>query len=478
MNPANSNFIAEQISFQANQQPSDIALVSNDVQLSYREMQCQAEAIAAFIHVNATKSDFVMIWDDGRMDAHLAVLGALFAGKTYVPISHALPLAQINMIIDKVGAKFCLGGPILAKDRERLKDVTYYNIQEIASGKSYRSAHLKYPYLLFTSGTTGTPKGIRINSLNLASLFQFFANDKHSAFNRQDRFLQSFALSFDVSVFTFLFPLTIGATVIISRMAQLKYVGILNDIQELEPTVVTLAPSFCDYITPYQEELNFESLRLTIFTADRLLGRHVNSWKLMSPNSAIYNFYGPTESTIFTSRYKVDRNFQEDEGVPIGKPIGLQQFEVDSKGELIIKGPQVFEGYFRDNKPGVFNDSGGYKSGDLVHLDDRGNYRFKGRLDDQVKIDGYRIELDEVNEVVRKVIGEKAITITVEKAGMSYLVCFVEAKEVNKHFLRKELACLLPLYKIPKKIIPIGKFPVNRNGKIDREKLSQVLVNE
>lgn len=478
MIPPINNFIAEQICTQAKHQPSNLAIVSNDVELSYRDVQLQAEAIAAFIHTNAAKSDYVLIWDDGSLDAHLAVLGALFAGKTYVPISQALPLAQIKKIIDDVGANFCLVGPVSAVAKETLKNVDFYDIQAITNDTPYRSTQLNYPYLLFTSGTTGTPKGIRISAANLESLFQFFANDKHSAFNGQDRFLQSFALSFDVSVFTFLFPLMIGAQVIISRHTDLQFIGILKDIQALQPTVATLVPSFCDYIAPYQKEVTFKSLRLTIFTADLLLGRHVNNWKVIAPNSVIQNLYGPTESTIFTAQYIVNREFTNEEYVPIGKPIALQRFEIDNTGQLLIKGPQVFEGYFRHRKLNVFTDTGAYKSGDIVKLDNEGNYYFKGRIDDQVKIDGYRIELNEINDAVRKVSGKKAQTTTAKQAGISYLVSFIESESINKQAIREKLASLLPAYKIPKKIIAVTEFPLNRNGKVDREKLVQSFINE
>lgn len=346
-------------------------------------------------------------------------------------------------------------------------------------------------YILFTSGSTGKPKGVPIMRSNVGAFIESFLavgfEIKHS-----DRCLQCFDLTFDVSVQSFLVPLVKGACVYTIPHDQIKYSYVYGLLEDHKLTFGVMAPSMLRYLRPYFAELNIQSMKYCILTAEASPLDLLKEWSNCIPDAEIYDFYGPTEATIYCTYYKFNKNGINKHlngMLSIGKAMkGLTAIILDEnghilganqKGELCISGGQLTQGYWHNPEKTTASfleiDFGGtatrfYKTGDSCYFDNDGDIMLAGRLDYQVKIQGYRIELGEIEYHARECLhGQNAIAIAFEnKTGNSEIALFVESESADNDVLIEYLKSKMPYYMVPTKILCNAKFPLNANGKIDR----------
>jgi acyl-coenzyme A synthetase/AMP-(fatty) acid ligase len=319
--------------------------------------------------------------------------------------------------------------------------------------------------------------------------------------DENDRCLQVFDLTFDVSVQSYLVPLLKGACTYTIPHDQIKYSYVYGLLEDHKITFGAMAPSMIRYLRPYFDEINAPSLRYNILTAEASPLDLVQEWSQCIPNAIIYDFYGPTEATIYCTYYKYERNESVktlNGNLSIGKAMnGLKAVIIDEenrmlsnndKGELCIAGPQVTPGYWKndeknqssfisltiDGKSVRF-----YKTGDSCYFDEDGDILLAGRLDYQVKIQGYRIELSEIEFHARMGLnGVNTVAIPFENStGNTELVLYVEFTEFEIENLVEYLKSKLPYYMIPTKIIKKASFPINNSGKVDRVKLKEEINN-
>jgi acyl-CoA synthetase (AMP-forming)/AMP-acid ligase II len=250
-----------------------------------------------------------------------------------------------------------------------------------------------------------------------------------------------------------------------------------------------MVPSVINYLKPYFGEMNLPKMRYSLFCGEALYHETLSSWAQCIPYAKIENLYGPTEATIFCLRYAWQRGeppHPQGKGiVPIGSPIeGMGAFisndnSVDKAGELCLHGAQVTFGYW--NNPAktaeafgtMNNEKQFYRTGDLCKIDQAGNFLYLGRIDNQVKIDGHRVELEEIEFHTRQFCGDKQVmaAVNTSEEGFHSILLFIESeKELNKG-LEEYLKKYLPDYMIPKEIIIARLFPLNSNGKVDRKAL-------
>src|SRR5262249_49737678 len=254
-------------------------------------------------------------------------------------------------------------------------------------------------------------------------------------------------------------------------------------------TVALMVPSVINYLKPYFSEITLPQVKYSLFCGEALYHETLSGWAHCVPNAKIENLYGPTEATVFCLRYEWQRGelpHRHGKGiVPIGRPMeGIHAFKVnaaisDEEGELCVSGDQVTSGYW--NNPAktaeVFGttDNGGkfYRTGDLCKIDQGGNFLYLGRMDGQVKIDGHRVELEEIEFHARELCGDRGVVAIVDtsEAGSHFIVLFIESDTDLKHGLKEHLKRQLPDYMIPKEIVTTRLFPLNSNGKIDRKAL-------
>jgi len=354
----------------------------------------------------------------------------------------------------------------------------------------------EFAYLIFTSGSTGVPKGVPIRYANLEVFFRYFLESGKYQFDQDDRFLQMFELTFDPSVMAFFIPLSIGACCYIVPEKGVAYINIAKLLREYELTVAVMVPSVIVYLERFLKELNLEKLKYSFFCGEGLPEKITEKWSHCVPNGEVVNIYGPTEATIVCVEYTWLPNVSAKEAVNGIVPIGNPMAEVDTyvvdevgkfveqgvKGELCLGGPQVFDAYW-DNEEKTASafftviDGGSskrvYRTGDICFVNHEGHLIYCGRLDSQVKIDGYRIELGDIESHARSFLDKYTVAVLAieNKNSEIELHLFVENLGEQESELKSYLTEKLPLYMCPKHIHDLDIMPINSSGKMDRKSL-------
>lgn len=349
-------------------------------------------------------------------------------------------------------------------------------------------------YILFTSGSTGKPKGVQLTRRNVAAFMDSFWKTGIEI-NEEDRCLQCFDLSFDVSVQGYLVPLTKGACCFTVPHGQVKYVYASGLIEDHQLTFGAMAPSMLRYLKPYFDELDATSLKACILTAEACPLNLMEDWYNCATNTEIYDFYGPTECTIYCTYYKLTKggkNKSLNGIISIGKPmancIGLildengNELPAGEKGELCIAGDQVTAGYWKNeekNQSSFFMKDGKrfYHTGDLCYKDEDGDIMYSGRLDHQTKIQGFRVEMGEIEWHAREFLKDKnVVCLAFENSdNLTEIAIFLESEQFDNTDLVAYMRGKMPPYMIPTKWVYVPVFPLNGNDKIDKVKLKAML---
>ena len=353
-------------------------------------------------------------------------------------------------------------------------------------------------YILFTSGSTGKPKGVQITRKNIAAFMDSFW-DTGITLDHNDRCLQAFDLTFDVSVQSYLAPLCVGACCYTIPYGQIKYIYASGLIEDHHLTFGAMAPSMLRYLEPYFEEFDLSSLKQCILTAEACPLKLLDEFYKYATNVEIYDFYGPTEATIYCTYYKVTRNGDNktlNGIISIGKPmsnvIGIiideegNELQKGEKGELCVAGDQVTCGYFNNpekNTEAFFikklngKNIRFYHTGDLCYKDEDGDIMYSGRLDHQAKIQGFRVEMGEIEYHAREYLeGVNIVCLAFDnEQSLTEIAMFVEKPPFDTTELLKYMRTKMPAYMIPTRIFFEPVFPLNGNDKIDKNKLKALL---
>jgi amino acid adenylation domain-containing protein len=353
-------------------------------------------------------------------------------------------------------------------------------------------------YLLFTSGSTGVPKGVMVAHANvrhfLDVMLERYGIDEH------DRLSQTFDMTFDLSVFDMFMAWDRGACV--CCLPQSALLQPARFIQESELTVWFSVPSLALLMRRLGmlKPDRYPTLRWSLFCGEPLPAELAQAWADAAPNSIVENLYGPTELTIACTLYRWEPERGEREArhgvVPIGAPYPgmtvlvaddeLRPVEPGAEGELLLSGPQVTLGYWQDEEktraafvlpPGASELH--YRTGDLVRAPVGDEpLLYVGRIDHQIKVNGYRVELGEVEAALREASGAGEVVALGwprTESGASGVAAFVQGASVDAEALRDALAATLPYYMVPRTITAIEQFPLNANGKYDRNALVRLL---
>jgi D-alanine--poly(phosphoribitol) ligase subunit 1 len=480
--------------------PDNPAILVEDRSYTYGELNGLGSATCALLKAHdIKKGDRVGIFTENNVYTYASLLGILSCGAGYVPLNYDSPVDRNREIIAEAGIKVLL----YTEKEDKACELS------LASGSACRplnnrvtpnqskldpvdQMHSDLCYLLFTSGTTGKPKGVPIYYRNLSAFLDMMLESGRYDFNRNDRFLQMFELTFDLSVFSFLVPLTAGASVYPIPRRGITYLEVADTLETREITVALMVPSVINYLKPYFGEINLPKMRYSLFCGEALYHETLSSWAQCVPYAKIENLYGPTEATIFCLRYEWQRgepSHPQGKGiVPIGRPMEkMDAFKIngnslDKEGELCLTGEQVTLGYW--NNPSKTAEVFGttkegktfYRTGDLCKIDQADNFLYLGRIDNQVKIDGHRVELEEIEFHARVFCGDKQViaAVNTSETGSHCILLFVESEKDLRKGLTEHLKKHLADYMIPKEIITVSLFPLNANGKTDRK----TLVNE
>lgn len=489
-----------------------IALKCDGNLMTYKELDNISECIGAFLVRELGDDRNPIIIYGNKENLMMAVMmAALKSGRAYIPIDISYPRERVEAIISEVNPKILVDfseGNNFESIRV-LKEKELAEIQqEYKDTKVEKSNWVKEDenaYILFTSGSTGKPKGVQISSNNLDNFVEWIA-EYLNLDEEEEVFMNQAAYSFDLSV-TSIYPgLCYGKTLHgYSKETLSSLKNMFDDMRESGINIWVSTPSFAGMCV-VEESFNSEmlpNLKAMIFVGEVLPKPLCEELLNRFPRTRIVNGYGPTEATVAVSANDMSREVLEEEGsLPIGYPMKTSVVKIvdeegnavsdGEKGEIIIVGPSVSKGYFNNKemteKAFFYDEYNGdtwraYRTGDLGYYVN-GNLYYCGRKDFQIKLNGYRIEIEDIENNLVKVSNVKnAAVVPINKDGkIAYLTAFVELKEdnglsglKNGIAIKKELGELIPSYMIPRNVKIVQRFPTNINGKIDRKKLLEEL---
>lgn len=421
---------------------------------SYRELHQaaiqEADRIRGKFH-----GPFVPVTADKSFPCFAKILGTLIAGKAYLPLNPKFPAERNRYMADIAGAApFDSTAPIFPGERPA--------------------------YLLFTSGTTGKPKGVAVSDSNVSAYLDFMLNAFE--FSPEDRFTQVFDLTFDLSVHDLFLCWSAGACLCVPE--DNSAFGMAKYLRESEPTIWFSVPSVAALMDRMRllKPGAFPGIRTGFFCGEPLNARTALAWQKAAPDAKIINLYGPTEATIAITKYELPRDpaqtRQELGIVSIGKVFDGNRAMI-LHGELCLSGAQVVKGYLDNpeaDAQSFFTDDSGirwYRTGDRVRADDEGDLFYLGRLDAEVKISGYRVNLKEIECVLEEHDGVEQAVVVSPKSEEGHLppLAFILAAHgttLKGALLDAYSREKLPWYMVPVKFIFVESIPLNPNGKVDR----------
>ena len=511
--PFYANFVAR---------PESPALFVGGERFSYAELGNLARRISGWLRRNTGEvSGRVGILASRTWEAYAGLLGTLWSGEAYVPINprtpedrliHILQVTKLDaLVVDQAGMDL-LSNRVLESAPRRIlfgagtgpspsaleyPGISFQSIAELPDEGPAQPVYVPgdaLAYIIFTSGTTGTPKGVMIEAESVARYRSVV--QERCPFRPTDRVSQVAELTFDNSVLDLYVTWGAGAGLFVVPASQL--VAPAKFIRDNELNIWFSVPSTACILERMKmlKPNSFPSLRFSIFAGEALPIATAQAWQIAAPNSVVENFYGPTEVTVdcIAQRLEDPPNVTRNRGsLAIGKPFpGIQAGIVDAnlnflppgeEGELIVSGRQLARGYFQDPEltAARFPTIEGrrwYRTGDLAYQDASGAFHHLGRIDNQVKILGNRVELEEVEAHLREIVGTDlvaAVAWPLTDGRATGLVAFHCAPAVTREQVRDEMKKRVPDYMVPQRVHQLDTLPLGATGKIDRKALTRML---
>ena len=487
---------------QVKKTPENIAVVFEDDQLTYRELNARANVLACRLReLGVGPDDYVAIMAERNIEMIIGIFGIIKAGGAYVPLDPAYPKDRMDYILEDCQPKVLLIGQEGIKVEKEIPMIVLKGDNsfvgdsdnlKLANNPEVVNKSSDLAYLIYTSGTTGRPKGVMVEHRSVLNLVGW--KQINGDYTEATTILQNFNYIFDGSVWEIFPALLSGCTLeIISGegIYDIKHV-----LKSLPGKRITMTPSMfkmlVDYATAHQllDELNgFERLYMAgeALSLD-LIGRYKK--RSGSKLANIFNAYGPTEATVCATIYRFD---QDDDKIRIGSPIANTQVHIMNDGvlcgigipgELCIAGDGLARGYL--NRPELtaekfvdnpYGEGKLYRSGDKARWLLDGSIEYLGRIDEQVKIRGFRIELGEIESSIREIeeIKDCAVIARVDGGGEQAIYGYVVSDvEVSISSVKNQLEKLLPDYMVPAYMTQIDSIPITRNGKLDKQALPEI----
>jgi amino acid adenylation domain-containing protein len=485
---------------QAERTPEAVAVFDGNKHFTYEELDRKSNQLGAYLRKRGIVPETpVGLYLEPSCEMVLGILGVLKAGGVCVPLDPSYPPDRLQHVVDDAQLRVLLAmqqrpplprGPV---------EVCYLDSgwEQIGkeSGESVPSECRpeNLAYLIYTSGSTGKPKGVQITHQNLV----------HSTHARSlyygaeaGRFLLLSSFAFDSSFVGIFGTLCRGGVLVLTPgPLQESLTGLASFIAQHRISELLCVPPLYNLLLEQAKPGQLDSLRVAIVAGESCPAELVERHHKLLPHTTLFNEYGPTEAAVWSTVYKCEPRRPE-RSVPIGRPIpNVQVYVVDSHlnplpigvpGELCIGGPGVVRGYWNRPEetaarfvPDPFSTQPGarlYKSGDLVRYRADGNLDLLGRLDHQIKIRGFRVELEEIEAVVAESNDVRQVVVALRAEGMGEpkLVAYVVAVDpvgFNPETLRRSLSSKLPEAMIPTAFVVLDALPLTPNGKVDRQAL-------
>lgn len=500
--------IYDYISEQFKTNPESPAIVFGNATLKYRDLEKQVEKFSSFLHnAGVGKGDIVCLSVNRSIEMITAMLSIIRVGAVYIPLDPSFPFGRIRDIVEDSQSKYLI-------TEESLRSFFSYFTGLVLTLEEYKSHKEKVfqyeevdekniAYILYTSGSTGKPKGVRVTHKNLVNFIN--SMKEIPGMTSGDSLLAITTISFDISGLEIYLPLVSGASIMLASREETVDGKVLLDKLKNGISIMQATPSTWKLLL---ESGWNEKLKLKALCGGDTLSRDLAD-KILERVDSLWNMYGPTETTIWSSCAKIESN---DGLIHLGRPIKNTQFYIVDKnnhfcapgvpGELLIGGDGVAAGYLNREElnrekfiPNPFDKekkSIVYRTGDLVRITPKKELEFLGRIDNQVKIRGFRIELGEIENAIRKSEIVKDVTVITKDDGNGdyKLIAFCipesagilseSADSINDRttHIKSMLKNNLPDYMLPSVITFISEFPLTPNGKIDRKELEKISLKD
>ncbi|MEH2331117.1 amino acid adenylation domain-containing protein [Nostoc sp.] len=494
---------------QVQRTPDAVAVVFEDQQLTYRQLNCRANQLGHYLQSLGVKPDVLVgLCVERSLSMVVGLLGILKAGGAYVPLDPDYPQERLSFMLEDVQV------PVLLTQQQLLEKLPQHQAQVVCldtdwqfiSQSSQDNAvadvqHSNLAYVIYTSGSTGRPKGVMIPHGAIANHCCII--QEAYELGKSDRVLQFASINFDASLEQIFPTLIAGAALVLRGSDVWTPTNFQKIVSDFGLTVVNLPTAYWQQLAQEWAKTQVldtnSQLRLVIVGGDVMLPEYVAIWQ-QSPMSCVrlVNAYGPTETTITATLFEILPQLSEDinlKKMPIGRPLPnrtvyildsyLQPVPIGVPGELYIGGVCLAKGYLNRPEltqekfiPNPFSDAKSerlYKTGDLARYLSNGNIEYLGRIDNQVKIRGFRIELGEIEAALNThpQIQEAVVIVTEDIPGNKRLVAYVVKSDesLTTNQVRQFLKQQLPEYMIPSSFVTLDNLPLTPNGKLDRKAL-------
>lgn len=482
--------------------PENTAVLDETGSYSFAELRYRARVLATRISSSTASHNLpIAVYLPKSKECIVAFAAILYSGNCYSPLDTKSPVQRVVSVL----AKLC--PQLVITDRAHAEKLVSAGIAaELllcmdAATADHGSSEIPLPsnistdpaYIIHTSGSTGVPKGVVVSHGSIIDYIEW-ARDCYSVTD-QDRIGNQAPFYFDNSVLDIYLAFSTGATLIIIPEEYFSFpLKLMEYLRDEQISFIFWVPSLMASIANMDilSNVRVPTLRKVLFAGEVMQNKHLNYWRRSFPDALFSNLYGPTEITVDCTYYIVDREFSDDEPLPIGFPRRNSDILIlDSQdrvtpigepGEICVRGSALAHGYW--NEPELTAAAFGqnplnahyperiYRTGDLAYRNQRGEIYFLGRSDQQIKHMGYRIELGEI-ETAAVAIPEIRNVCVLYDAANSRLVMFYQADQaIDPPAIRKAMLSRLPKYMVPAVCVYVKELPLNANGKIDRKALT------
>lgn len=473
--------------------------------VSYVEAQRLSKSIATSLlqKVNV-KNNPIVVFIDRNIESLITFLGITYSGNFYAPIDINQPKERVEKILNKLQPSILINATKKEKFDYGNDKCPLFNYKELLDIKidekllnQVRESMIDTDplYAIFTSGSTGTPKGVLIKQYAVLDMVNQFKKEFH--FDENNIFGNQAPFDFDVSVKDIYSTLLNGATlIVIPKVCFMFPTKLIEYINENKINTAIWATSVFRIVENVKglEKDKMQTLKFAMFSGEVMPTKVLNYWRKNQPDIQYVNLYGPTEITCNCTFYKVEKEFDDKDTLPIGKAFRNTEIllldnedklitEANIQGEICVRGSSLALGYYNDpeitakafvqNPLNKSYEEKIYRTGDLAEYNELGELIFIGRKDHQIKHMGHRIELAEIEKLANSVDFINA-SVCVYNEEREKIVMFYESKEDDNKKVYLTLKELLPKYMIPNEMIWYEKLPVTKNSKIDRVKLKGI----
>lgn len=515
--------------------PDKTAYADEKKEITFKELRAQARRIGGELALRGLFKKPVAIFLEKGVDVLVSFMGTAYSGNFYSPIDVDMPGSRVDKILEvlqpvvvittaplkEVFSQYAYEGEILLLEDvlaevDRGGNASFTEGKdalvekgssgsEVGESETAREAALEaarrkcidtdFLYVLFTSGSTGVPKGVTINHRAVIDYIDWVTETFE--ITEKDSFGNQAPFYFDNSILDIYSALKTGATVyIVPKNLFAQPVLLLEYLQEKKINTIFWVPSALIVVAKLKAFRNVDlsdTLKRVLFCGEVMPNKQLNVWRKFLPNVQYANLYGPTEITDACTYYMVNREFTDEEPLPIGIPMPNTDILVlnekdepvqgDEAGELCVRGTSLSMGYYNNpektREAFVQNPLNQavpeliYRTGDIVKYNEHGELLYLSRKDFQIKHMGHRFELGEIETAVSS-LEEISQNCCLYDEKHQKIVLFIE-ENLEKAYINEKISHLVPEYMLPNKVIMVEKMPINANGKIDRVKLKEYI---